>query len=75
MVVIVEDDGKLIWGTHYVSVGLGYPCTGVRIVVAGGMKCMVGKWTMPEGGEKCRRHGFKGSFEETFKSRGIKIEG
>lgn len=53
MVVIVEDDGKLIWGTHYVSVGLGYPCTGVRIVVAGGMECMVGKWTMPEGGEKC----------------------
>lgn len=41
MVVIVENDGKLIWGTHYVSVGLGYP--GVRIVVAGGMECMVGE--------------------------------
>lgn len=43
MVVIVEDDGKLIWGTHYVSVGLGYPCTGVRIVVAGGRNVMVGE--------------------------------
>lgn len=41
MVVIVEDDGKLIWGTHYVSVGLGYP--GVRIVVAGGRNVMVGE--------------------------------
>lgn len=30
---------------------------------------------MPEGGEKCRRHGFRCSFEETFKLRGIKIEG
>lgn len=57
MVVIVEDDGKLIWGTHYVSVGLGYP--GVRIVVAGGRNVWWGKWTMPEGGEKCRRHGFR----------------
>lgn len=75
MVVIAEDDGKLIWGAHYVSVRLDYPCTCVRIVVAGGMECMVVKWTMPEGGEKYRRHGFRGVVEETLKSREIKIEG
>lgn len=69
MVVIVEDDWKLIWGTHYVSVGLGYPCTGVRIVVAGGMECMVGKWTMPEGG-KVSTSWFQGSFRGDIQVEG-----
>lgn len=69
MVVIVEDDGKSIWGTHYVSVGLGYPCTGVRIVVAGGMECWWGSGRCPRVGKSVdvmvlgefpRRHSSRG---------------
>lgn len=70
-IVIVKDDGKVVWRTHCVAVEVGYLCTGVILLwLAVPRRCTVGKRTMAEGGVKCRRHGFKGILQQKrFKSR------